>query len=449
MNKRSIFCILCAAVLLIAPLGMLLTPAEAVSSGEIREQINQMQQQSAELEAQMEKLESQLSDNLTDIQDTVKRKSNIDQQIVLLQQKIQLTQEQLSAFNVLIADKQDEVDAAQAAYQQLHDTYKSRIRSMEEAGKLSYWAVLFQSKSFSDFLDRMNIIDEIAKADSRRLQELDSAAKEVIRLREELSAGKDELVQLSSEQEASYQRLAEKRNEADEILRELVSKGAEYELLLQQSEALQEELMLEIARKEIEYDYAAYLEWLATYVPPTTTAPPTTRPTAPPTTAPATTEPTGTDQTEQTDPTESTDPSETTQPDSPPKDAVWITPVSWYILTSPFGSRFHPILNVWRTHNGVDLACPEGTEIWASRGGVVTVASYQEGGAGNYVQIDHGDGYKSIYMHMTHYIVSPGEYVGAGQCIGYVGSTGLSDGNHLHFGISYNGTYVNPMEYIS
>ena len=426
MRKCVWLCAVCAAALLSVLLYTLSTPAQAASSSEIREQINQMQQQSEDLQAQMEQLEAQLSENLSDIQATVSRKSNIDQQIVILQNKILLTEEQLSAYNVLIADKQEEVDQAQAAFQQLHDTYKSRIRSMEEAGKLSYWAVL----------DRMNIIDEIARSDARRLRELDTAAKEVIRLKEELSAGKEELVQTARAQEDSRQLLQEKRDEADTLLRELLSKGSEYELLLLESEQKQEALMQEIAKQEIAYDRAAYSEWLATYVPPTTTAPPTTRPTAPPTTAPTTdpTEPSG------EEPTEST---------APPKDATWLTPVPWYVLTSPFGSRFHPLLNIWRMHNGVDLACPEGTEIYASRGGVVTVTAYQEDGAGNYVQIDHGDGYKSIYMHMTHYIVSPGQYVGAGQCIGYVGSTGLSDGNHLHFGISYNGTYVNPMEYIS
>lgn len=438
MRIRNWLCFILAGMLFLMPLCIFRTSVEAASSGEIREQINQMQQENEKLEELMEQLESQLSENLSDIQTTVKQKSNIDQQISILQSKILLTEEQLSAFNVLIADKQEEVDQAQSAFQLLHDTYKDRIRSMEEAGRLSYWAVLFQSKTFSDFLDRMNIIDEIARSDAKRLRELDAAAKKVIRLKEELSAGKDELVQTAREQELSRQLLQEKREEADKLLRDLLAKGAEYEFLLQESEDLQEQLMLDIALMEIEYDRAAYSEWLATYVPPTTTAPPTTRPTAPPTTAPT------------TEPTTSTNPNETpTEPTAPPKDASWITPVPWYVLTSPFGSRFHPILNIWRMHNGVDLACSEGTEIYASRGGVVTVASYQEGGAGNYVQIDHGDGYKSIYMHMTHYIVSPGQYVGAGQCIGYVGSTGLSDGNHLHFGISYNGTYVNPMEYIS
>ena len=436
MKKRiCLFAVLLIALML-TPLGFLLTPADAASSGEIREQINQMKEETEKLQEQMEMLESQLSENLTDIRATVKKKSNIDQQIVLLQNKILLTEEQLAAYNVMIADKQEDVEEAQEAFRQLHNTYKYRIRSMEEAGKLSYWSVLFQASSFSELLDRMNLIDEIAKSDARRLKELDSAAKEVMRLQSELLEEKNELVHTSREQEESRQLLNEKRLEADLLLQELLAKGEEYELLLHQSEEQQELLMQEIAQMEVEYDRVAYLEWLATYVPPTTTAPPTTRPTAPPTTSPSF-------------PPDSSEPSEPTEPDTPPKNTTWLTPVPWYVLTSPFGNRFHPLLNIWRMHNGVDLACSEGTEIYASRSGVVTVTAYQEDGAGNYVQIDHGDGYKSIYMHMTNYIVSPGQYVGAGQVIGYVGSTGLSDGNHLHFGISYNGSYVNPMEYIS
>lgn len=100
-------------------------------------------------------------------------------------------------------------------------------------------------------------------------------------------------------------------------------------------------------------------------------------------------------------------------------------------------------------HYGVDLSAPEGTPIYATRSGYISWTGYEEGGAGNYVQINHGDGYKSIYMHMTHYIVEQGQYVEAGQVIGYCGSTGGSTGPHLHFGISYNGEYVNPVGYIN
>ena len=94
------------------------------------------------------------------------------------------------------------------------------------------------------------------------------------------------------------------------------------------------------------------------------------------------------------------------------------------------------------------MAAPQGTPIYATRAGKVTKTAYQAGGAGNYVSINHLDGFSSIYMHMTHYVVKKDQNVTAGQIIGYVGSTGVSTGPHLHFGISYAGTYVNPLAYI-
>ena len=86
--------------------------------------------------------------------------------------------------------------------------------------------------------------------------------------------------------------------------------------------------------------------------------------------------------------------------------------------------------------------------IYASRAGTVTTATFGKS-AGYYVTINHGDGFSSVYMHMTHYVVSKGTKVSQGQVIGYMGSTGVSTGNHLHFGISYNGSYVNPANYIA
>lgn len=437
-SKKQVCSILAVAAVVLLLAGVTNIHAEAASSSEIREQINAMEEQRAQLNEQMQNLEAQLSENLTDIKDTVEQKENIDRQIFLLQDQLRLTEEQIAAYKVLIADKQEEVEEAQAAFDTLHALYKDRIRAMEETGKLSYWSVLFQANSFSELLDRLNIIEEIAAADNRRLQELQTAAEDVIRLQQELVEEKAALEIAYQEQLDSQQLLDEKRTEADELLQQLLAQGEAYEQLLMESEQRQEQLMLEIAQKEVEYDRAAYLEWLATYVPPTTTAPPTTAPTTSKPTVPESTDPEGTDP----DPTE---PEES----KPPVNATWLTPVPYYTLTSPFGTRFHPLLNIWRMHNGVDMSCAEGTPIYASRSGVVTVTAYQEDGAGNYVQIDHGDGYKSIYMHMLYYTVSPGQFVTAGQTIGAVGSTGLSDGNHLHFGISYQGTYVNPMEYIS
>ena len=122
-------------------------------------------------------------------------------------------------------------------------------------------------------------------------------------------------------------------------------------------------------------------------------------------------------------------------------------PCSWIKLTSPFGYRTHPTTGQWKFHNGVDLANNQGTPIYAARSGKVTVATYG-GTYGYYVTINHGDGYSSLYAHMTHYTVSKGQTVKKGDVIGYMGSTGRSTGPHLHFSIFHNGSSVNPMNYI-
>ena len=121
---------------------------------------------------------------------------------------------------------------------------------------------------------------------------------------------------------------------------------------------------------------------------------------------------------------------------------------SGVVITSPYGYRYHPIDGAYRFHNGVDLAVAQGTPVYATKSGTVTTATFSSG-YGYYVTINHGDGFSSLYGHMTHYTVSSGDYVNQGDLIGYVGSTGYSTGPHLHFTMFYNGATVNPMDYVS
>ena len=118
---------------------------------------------------------------------------------------------------------------------------------------------------------------------------------------------------------------------------------------------------------------------------------------------------------------------------------------------SPFGPRFHPILTYWRAHNGNDWGAACGVPLYAAQSGTVVKAGWQ-GGFGNYVVIDHGViGGKSLmtgYAHQSRMAVSPGQRVDMGQLIGYVGTTGLSTGCHLHLQVYENGTPVDPMRYI-
>ena len=118
---------------------------------------------------------------------------------------------------------------------------------------------------------------------------------------------------------------------------------------------------------------------------------------------------------------------------------------------SPFGLRYHPILHVWRMHRGTDFGAPCGMAIYAANDGRVASAGRQ-GGFGNYTVIDHGIiGGKYVstgYAHQSRIIVHRGQRVKQGQLIGYVGTTGLSTGCHLHLQVYVNGGVVNPMRYI-
>ena len=112
-------------------------------------------------------------------------------------------------------------------------------------------------------------------------------------------------------------------------------------------------------------------------------------------------------------------------------------------LTSGYGVRFHPILGFAKMHKGIDIGAPYGAPIRAASDGIVAFAG-RNGGYGNFVKLNHGGGLASGYGHMSRIAVSPGARVSQGQVIGYVGSTGLSTGPHLHYELWRNGDAINP-----
>ena len=387
--------------------GILPTLAGAENLSTLKEQLKELEQDNKDIEAQLKELRDKQKDNLNEMSDIVNQKNLIDQEIALLHQQVTTINEQISAYSLLIADKQEELEQVEARLAELNAQNKARIRAMEENGTPSYWSVLFRANSFADFLDRMQMILEIQEADKRRLKEMDEAAELVAKTKEDLEEEKEGLRKTKEDLNVAQESLLVKREQADELLTQLIATGAEYQQLIEESEDKQNTLMEEIAQKKDDIKDAEYKQWLSTSIP---------KPVAGDT--------------------------------NTVEGVTWVMPISYTALTSPFGYRIHPISGKWKMHNGVDLAAPTGTKIVATRSGYVSVASYEEGGAGWYVQINHGDGYKSIYMHMTHYIVKVGQYVSAGEVIGYCGTSGGSTGPHLHFGISYNGVYQNPAKYI-
>ena len=412
MLQRWLCACMTALMLMLLPIH-----AGAASAEEIRDEIDALEKEYEDNKDRMDELEALLSENSEQMSDIVVQKNAVDQQIVLLYDQLENVNEQIRHYADLVAGEQEALDVAQEKLSKLNAAYIDRIRAMEESGGVSYWSILLCSRSFADFLDRINMIREIAKADQRRLEELDAAARAVEAYKNALAGEKDRLEDARDVLRQMEGELEEKRAQADELLRQLVAKGEEYEQLLDEAEEREDQLLQDIAKKENEFDEAKYKEWLASQKPVTGGTNNGGSHTGGNTNG-------GTVNT-----------------------SGWMTPLPYYTLTSPFGMRDHPILGYPRMHNGVDLACAANTPIYATKDGVVSVATWRDS-AGNYVRLDHEGGYSSVYMHMTRYTVSPGQYVAQGDIIGYVGNTGLSKGNHLHFGISLNGTYVNPMEYI-
>ena len=446
-NKKlfvSILAGLMVAVMLLGLIvGILPSNAGAYSSNELKDQLEDLQSQKDAITSQIKELEKQQNANRESMEDIMQQKAVIEQQVALLQDEITNVNTQIASYSLLIADKQDELEEAQLRLADLTNQHRKRLRAMEEQGQLSYWAVIFKANSFSDLLDRVTMVKEIAAADRYRLTQMNEAAQQVVETQKELEQEKLELENTRAELEASQKTLDEKNAEADALLSELADVCEDMNALHSQFEAEEDSFLEQIAIKDKEYNdklaeereisrqasiqasiQESIQESIQISVQESIEA--------------------SIQAAKPSKPTTSTSGGSGGGNSSSKK---WLKPTAYSYVSSPFGYRTHPVTGKWTMHKGVDLVASKGTPIYASRSGYVTIATYHST-AGNYVTLNHQDGYTSVYMHMTHDVVSVGEYVKAGELIGYVGSTGRSTGPHLHFGITYNGTYVNPMNYI-
>jgi murein DD-endopeptidase MepM/ murein hydrolase activator NlpD len=373
---------------------------QAASSSELEKQLEELEKQKKEKDKEIAALQSQIDANADQMTKLVQQKNVLEQEMNILRDKLQLTNSELSAYSLLIADKQEELEAAQERLAALQEENKLRIRAMEKNSRVSFWSVLFSSNSFMEYLDRMKMISEIREEDNRRLQEMKDTAQQVEDAKAELVEKQAALEASRKEMEGMQVQLQVKREEADGILIELKKDADALAALHAQLEDEEQQLLLEMAKKEDEIDEAKYREWLATAIPQ------------------------GTGNTV--------------------NGITWVMPTVYKGVSSPFGMRFHPIDKVYKMHQGVDFPGTTGTPVVATRSGVITTATFHKT-CGNHIWINHGDGYKSVYMHLDTMMVSVGQYVVAGQQIGTLGNTGGSTGPHLHFGVAYNGNYIDPL----
>lgn len=420
---RRLIISLIASVLVVTLLaGFVAMIANAAKSDQIQGEIDDLEAEAESLAAEREALDEEIEKTNDEMLDLANQKAQVDREIELLKQESENVNEQIHQYNLLIAEKQAALNAIQAEQETLLENYKLRIRAIQEHGEISYLSALLNAESFSDMLLYRVMIQEIANADEKMMGELRSKALDVLAAKEELDNQRgilEDKVRELSENEAL---LAEKRTESEDLLADLYVLCAELLKDEAKYEEMEAELSAQIAQKEQEYQAAKqeeYEQWLAQQ-----------------------------NQNNNNNSGNSGNNGGSNSGNGSSSSVYFMYPLAYRgVVTSSYGYRVHPITGNYSFHNGVDLAVGQGTPIYASRSGYVTTATYNYA-YGYYVTINHMDGFSSLYAHMTHYIVGNGDYVSQGQTIGYVGSTGYSTGPHLHFTIYYNGSTVNPMEYI-
>ncbi len=417
---RIISIVLAAVILLSLVSTALIVMVHAASSSEIKSKLADLRAKQAEIQKQSDELEKSIAENKDQTKTLVSQKAEIDQEMEMSRQKIENLNEQIQQLNLLIAEKQTELEASVAKEEALQKQYKARLRSMEETGSVSYWSILFKASSFSDLLDRVDMIREIAESDQLMLKQLSAATQAVETERADLEQQKLDLQQTEDDLAVEQAELETKRAKADTLITQMQAEYASLSDEFLAAEADEAAVREQIKKTETDYFNALAREQAAAAA-----------------AAAAANKPS------------SGSNSSSSSSSGGASSGGFAFPLAYSTgVTCAYGPRVHPINGNKSFHYGVDLAAGMNTEIYATKSGTVTGATYGEAN-GYYVTINHGDGYSSIYAHMTNYVVSVGDSVKQGQLIGYVGTTGWSTGPHLHFEILYNGSNVNPMNYIS
>lgn len=399
-TARSILCIFLVLILILSLVSALVPMnAGAVSQSEI----DALEAKRDQLKAQQQTQQKTISDLQSKQAGVVAQKEALDQENELARQEIAVVEEQIAVYDGLIDDKTVELDAAKDEEEAQAIRFRGRVRELEENGKISYIAILLESKSLSDLLARMDMIGEIIAYDKKVEDELIVAREKVEDAKQELEEARSEQEEKRSELEAEKAELQQKVDAAAALIADLESDIDAYKQAYNESEAAKKALQAQIDQQvaALRQQEQQQQQQNPSYNPGTAAGA------------------TGS--------------------------MMWPCPSCHYI-TSPFGWRYHPVYHENRYHSGVDIGASYGATIVAADGGTVITAGTVSG-YGNCVVISHGNGLTTLYGHMSSIAVSAGQRVSKGQTIGYVGSTGISTGPHLHWEVTLNGQRVDPLGY--
>ena len=385
--------VLLLALVMFLPLtgpGMVLETS-AVTQAEI----DALKGNAGKLAEQKKDIQAQLKAVQADKSNALKKKELLEDQIDLIRQEIANINEQIAMYDQLIAEKTVELERAEADEKAQFDLFCRRMRHMEEQGETSYWSILFASGDFSELLDNYMMIEEIIQYDNQVIDSLVSLQEKVSNDRTALEEAQSEQEAAKAQQMAAQDELKAQEDEVDKLIAEI---SAQEDLLEEMEEELNKAAKaLDAQIKAKEREYAAQVANV---------------------------------------------PSESGY--------LWPLPGGYNTISSLAGGRIHPVTGKPGNHAGIDIPAPSGTNIYAAKSGVVIHAAKGTGSSwsyGNYVIVSHSDGTSTLYAHMSRIGCKEGQTVKQGDVVGYVGTTGRSTGNHLHFEVRSGSTRKDPVNY--
>lgn len=399
----------------------------------------------AEANQKKTELESQIEDKTQQVSSLQRQKENVLSAIKELDEKYVKAQENLDTLTGQIEDKNAEIEKNSEELEKAkekeaiqYEDMKKRIQYLYEAGNISMLSIILGADDFAEALSRTENFRQLTSYDRKQLEEYKKTCKKIENLEKDLKKEKADLEgykKSAEEEKGNIETSISKKQEEITKFEAGIDAAVMEQSDLEGELAIQNEILKQLKQevqsaggKENSSSNESTNSDTNKQEQPQTETKPETKPESKP----------------DTKPEEKPDNSQSDNSGSP--QFTWPCPSS-HNVTSPFGDRNSPTAGASSNHKGIDIGASSGSPIVAAAAGTVTVSTYSES-AGNYVTIDHGNGFHTVYMHASARYVKVGQKVSAGQQIAAVGSTGYSTGPHLHFGVMKNGVYVNPMNYL-
>lgn len=386
-------------------LSLLLSVAPVSSHAVTQDEIDALKSQRDEITAQRQEKQAVVDQLEGEHATVLERKLAMDERNMYTIEQIQLNAQEIALYDEMIADKHKELENARALEQAQLERYRERVRAMEENGNYGFLAMVLNTTDLGELLTAMDDIGEIMESDRELEDEYIAARENTEQVKAEYEAVKEELEAKQAELRAEQEELEKDIEEATALIlsleEDIANRQAEYDAIRaaeDEANARIDELVAELERQRAAEEAAR-------------------------------------------------NPGGSGGAAVGNGNFIWPCPSCTYI-TSRFGLRIHPVTGDKRTHTGLDIGAGYGAAIVAADGGTVILADVN-GGYGNCVMIDHGNGYVTLYGHMSSYAVSEGQSVSQGDTVGYVGSTGVSTGPHLHFEVRAGGERIDPEQFFS